>query len=163
MSDGLDQCGSCRASLVRTSPVPVKLYRVPAEKGLFVFGASDYTPLRIGQLSGTSSPIQWNYPGSTETYAVETGEFVPIEGTELTLLDSDGRVPLIYGVGPQGVILKHEEFMGRAKNTAIVIHDDSVVQIAPGIKLRKVKLAKGKWVFCNPSSGSKIAYLLEVK
>jgi hypothetical protein len=144
--------------------VTATLYKVPTEKGLFAFGTSDYTPLQRGLVSVEEPPAS-NATSITETFSV-TGDFVTIDGgSGLTLLDTDGRVPLVYGVGPQGVILKHTQFSGGAVDTAAVFHE-SVVQIAPGTNLRKVALANGKYAFCNPrefGDNSKIVYLLEVK
>jgi hypothetical protein len=146
----------------------VTLYKLPAERGIFAFSASDYTPLERGQLSGSYvDSVATIYGTGSTTYTV-AGNYVPIDGSNgLTFIDTDEHKLDIYGVGPGGLILSHS-YAFNTTTAGALFHDD-VVQIAPGVRIRRARLAKGKYAFCAPYSmdyqrpQTAIAYLIEVK
>lgn len=150
----------------------VTLYKLPTEKGIVTFGASDYLPLPKGKLSVNSKefPPSWSGPRFQETYMV-TGDFAAINAsTELAFLDNDGHNNPLYAVGAQGVILNDIRTSGERKIYAQILADNAV-QIAPGVWLRRVTLAKGRYAFVaeeeraglNVTPAIEPVYLFEVK
>lgn len=141
----------------------VTLYKIPADRGVFAFAGTGYTALQKGQVRSETPPVAWNAPPAAATYTV-TGSFVAIQGgAELTFLDNQAGVPQIYGVGPGGVILKHQESWGQVVMHSAAIFPETVVPITPGFTLRKVTLPKGKFAFWEHFRTGEVAYLFEVK
>jgi len=129
------------------------LYKLPAGRGIFYYGPSDYIPLTQGNMSLNCC---W-----TDTV---TGDFVAIKGgTELTFLSTDERRNIkLYSIKPGGVFAITE---GNSGTETANINQDNVVPIAPGITVRKASLPSGKYAFIDEYGfdGGKVAYLFEVK
>jgi hypothetical protein len=128
---------------------PVTLYRIPDGQGVWIIGESDYVPLPRGKLSFNSKefpPFSQGKPLFKETYTV-TGDFVAIDaGTELAFLDNDAHNQQLFAVAAQGVILSRAKTWGGTKDEAQIL-PDKVVEIAPGVWLRRVTLAEGSYAF----------------
>ena len=135
----------------------VTLYKLPLEKGIVAFGASDYVPLPKGKLSFRSKkfPFSWDKPLFQEFYTV-TGEFVAISGggAEVAFLDNDGQSQQLFAVTAtladpdaldraEGVILSRIKKWMDTKDDAMILKDKAV-KIAPDVYLRKVTLAAGR-------------------
>jgi hypothetical protein len=140
------------------------LYKLPAGRGIFFYGASDYTPLALGQVSDYTPPGVYSMSGSyiPPTTSTVKGEFVTIGGgTELAFLSTDQRDIKLYGVKPDGVFAVVPN-MGSITAT---VYQDKVVHITPGITVRKATLSPGKYAFVDlfGFDGGKVAYLFEVK
>jgi len=127
----------------------VTLYKLPAEKGIFAFGTSDYVPLQRGKLSFSSKefPFSWDKPLFQETYSV-IGEFTAIGGgeTEVAFLDNDGRNHQLFAITTGTVILSRTKKWMDTKDDARILKDKAI-QIAPNVYLRKITLSKGRYAF----------------
>jgi hypothetical protein len=141
------------------------LYKLPAGRGIFFFGASDYTALPLGQVSDYQPLGVYTMASGLQQEPMTSsvkGNYVTIGGgTELTFLSTDQRDIKLYGVRPDGVYAVVPN-MGPMTAT---VYQDKVVHITPGITVRKATLPSGKYAFVDlfGFDGGKVAYLFEVK
>jgi len=130
------------------------LYKLPAARGIYYYGPSDYIRLPQGRTSLSNA-----WPPGSGTWSV-IGSFVAINGgTELTFLSTDQRDIKLYSVKPNGVFSVTNDRM----STEETVYQDNVAHITPGIAVRKATLPPGKYAFVfwlEPWDG---AYLFEVK
>ncbi|MEW6312989.1 MAG: carboxypeptidase regulatory-like domain-containing protein [Pseudomonadota bacterium] len=137
---------------------PVTLYKLPSESGIVAVGVSDYVPLQKGKLSVTSQEFRfsWDKPLSENIYTV-AGEFTALDGKpDLTFLDTNKNALQIFAIAPAGVILRRTKKYMDTEDTATTLAD-SAVQVAPGLWLRKVTLAAGKYAFVTRGASGSMA------
>jgi hypothetical protein len=136
------------------------LYKLPVQKGIVAFGASDYVPLQKGKLSFSSKkfPFSWDKPLFQDTYSVK-GEFVAIGGggAEIAFLDNDGLNQQLFAVTAEGVILSRTKKWLDTKDDARILKD-MAVQIAPDLFLRKVTLAPGRYAFVTQGDSAQMGF-----
>jgi len=138
------------------------LYKLPAERGIFYYGPSDYISLPQGNMSSSNATFTFMVGWSPTTSSV-TGNFVAINGgTELTFLSTDKRDIKLYSVKPEGVFAVTNGVTGSVTAT---VYNDNIAHITPGISVRKATLSSGKYAFIDMYGfdGGKVAYLFEVK
>ena len=133
----------------------VTLHKIPSEQGIFLFGDSDYIPLKKGKLSLKSKKFPkagWGGAMSENNYIV-IGEFVSIEkGTHLKFFDNDKNPLGLFKLTDDGVILVRTTFWLGTKDKAQMIKD-VYKKIGEHIGIREISLDKGKYAFVALGEG----------
>lgn len=131
---------------------PVTLYKIPATKGIWLFGKSDYSALPKGKVAYNKAqfPFSWNKPLFEHTYKAE-GQFAVIEkGTTLKFLDNDVIEQTLYKLTDDDIIIKKINYFVRENNQS---HAKVVTERGHGITrdilVREVSVDKGKYAFAS--------------